>query len=567
MILFLLAIRYFYEDTVKRRIGIGISDFKELVQGYFYVDKTLLIDELSHTDGKVILITRPRRFGKTLNLSMLRYFYEKTEESNAHLFEHTAIWTREECRALQGKYPVIFISLKDCKGDSWDDVRLAIIECIIREFKRHFEVLSPHLAKHDLADYMSILERTASTGLLSESLLFLSALLSQFHKERVIVLIDEYDAPIHSAYTYGYYDKMIHFMRALLSKVLKDNSSLERGILTGILRAAKESIFSGLNNLRVFTLLDEEFSDKFGFTVPEVDLLLRETNLEQKSLSIKEWYNGYRCGNDTIYNPWSLLECIAKQGKTGQYWANTSDNALIGRLIAQADASVKAELELLLQGGTVEKALDNGLIFPGMEKNHTAMWSLLLYAGYLTFIKKSENVCELALPNEEIRVLYKTLITGVFEESLGASNVATLRDALSTANAEQFGELVQGFIKNSMSAFDLPASEPERSYHLFVLGLLVLLEESYLVKSNRESGYGRYDILLIPRDPQRWGIIIEFKKVTSGESMSEAADRALDQIREKAYGTELLQHGVHKRVAFGVACEGKDILVKKSSEL
>ena len=550
---------------MKRRIGIGVSDFKKFIeQGYFYVDKTPLVEELYRTDGEVILFTRPRRFGKTLNLSMLRYFYEKNEESNARLFEHTAIWTREECRALQGKYPVIFISLKDCKGTSWKSVYSRLVECIIEEFNRHFETLSPHLSKHVLADYTSILTRTATTGLFEKSLQFLSRLLNEFYQQRVIVLIDEYDAPMHAAYTYGYYDEMIDFMRPFLSKVLKDNISLERGILTGILRAAKEGIFSGLNNLRVFTLLDEEFSDKFGFTLPEVDILLSETNLEQKSLSIKEWYNGYRCGNETIYNPWSLLECIANKGKTGQYWANTSDNALIGRLIAQADVSVKAELELLLQGGTVEKALDNGLIFPGMEKNHTAVWSLLLYAGYLTFIKKSENVCELALPNEEIRVLYKTLITGVFEESLGASNVATLRDALSTANAEQFGQLVQGFIKNSMSAFDLPASEPERSYHLFVLGLLVLLEESYLVKSNRESGYGRYDILLIPRDPQRWGMVIEFKKVASGESMSEAADRALDQIREKAYGAELLQQGVHKSVAFGVACEGRKILVKKS---
>ena len=363
--------------------------------------------------------------------------------------------------------------------------------------------LSPHLSEHDLAITNPFLRELRVLNSFEQSLQLLSRLLSEFYKQRVIVLIDEYDAPMHAAYTYDYYDEMIDFMRPFLSKVLKDNISLERGILTGILRAAKEGIFSGLNNLRVFTLLDEEFSDKFGFTMPEVDLLLSETNLEQESLSIKEWYNGYRCGNETIYNPWSLLECIANKGKTGQYWANTSDNALIGRLIAQADVSVKAELELLLQGGTIEKALDSGLIFPGMEKNHTAVWSLLLYAGYLTFTKKSESVCELALPNKEIQVLYKNLIKGVFEESLGASNVAALRDALGTANAKQFGELVQNFIKNSMSAFDLPASEPERSYHLFVLGLLVLLEESYLVRSNRESGYGRYDILLIPRDPQQ----------------------------------------------------------------
>ena len=229
---------------MNRPIGIGISDFKKLVKkGYFYVDKTLLIDELVRTNGEVILIARPRRFGKTLNLSMLRYFYEKNEVSNAHLFEHTAIWKVEQCRALQGKYPVIFISLKGCKGSSWENVYSALIECIVDEFKRHFEFLTPLLSEHDLADYTSILTRTASTGLFEKSLQFLSRLLHQFHKKEVIVLLDEYDAPIHAAYTHGYYDKMIDFMRALLSNVFKDNSSLERGILTGILRAAKKGNF------------------------------------------------------------------------------------------------------------------------------------------------------------------------------------------------------------------------------------------------------------------------------------------------------------------------------------
>ena len=380
---------------MKRPIGIGISDFKELVEeGYFYVDKTPLIEELSSTNGEVILITRPRRFGKTLNLSMLRYFYEKTEESNAHLFEHTAIWTKERCKALQGKYPVIFMSLKSCKGTSWDDVYSALIQCIVREFKRHFEVLSPHLSKHILADYTSILARTATTGLFEKSLQLLSRLLSEFHKQRVIVLIDEYDAPMHAAYTYGYYDEMMDFMQSFLSNALKDNSSLERGILTGILRAAKEGIFSGLNNLRVFTLLNEEFSDKFGFTETEVDILLAETKLKDKSLSIKERYNGYRCGNQTIYNPWSLLECIDHKGVTDQYWANTSDNALVGRLIAQADDKVKGELELLLQGGKLQKNLIMASYFLEWRTitRHCGVYSsmqaiLLLYKRKKTFIR------------------------------------------------------------------------------------------------------------------------------------------------------------------------------------
>ena len=317
------------------KLPIGISDFKKLRErDYYYSDKTLFIDELKRTNGEVILIPRPRRFGKTLNLSMLKYFYEKTKESNAHLFEGTAIWALENYRKMQGTFPVIFISFKSCKESSWDKIYGTIIDVIVEEFDKHFEQVKPVLTVRELKHYTDILDRSATYNHYTSSLLFLSKLLQRVYKKNVIVLIDEYDAPIHTAYTYGFYKPMTEFMRSFLTQVFKDNDILERGVMTGILRAAKEGIFSGLNNLRVFTLLDKKFEDKFGFTAQEVDGLLSGAHLKKKADLIKQWYNGYKSGSVMIYNPWSLLECIDNKGRLEPYWANTSDNALVKKLIA-----------------------------------------------------------------------------------------------------------------------------------------------------------------------------------------------------------------------------------------
>lgn len=547
------------------KLPIGISDFKKIIEeNYQYIDKTLLIEELKKTNGEVVLIPRPRRFGKTLNLSMLRYFFEKVEKSNAQLFYKTNIWKNEPYRKFQGKYPVIFLTFKNVKERDWPNSSMRMKTVIAEEFKRHTYLLDT-LDVYDRQEYEAVLTKAPGTDF-ANSLFFLSRLLRKRYKKKVIVLIDEYDAPIHAAFNNGYYKEMIDFMRSLLTAVLKDNSYLERAILTGILRAAKEGIFSGLNNLRVCTLLNEKFSDKFGFTPPEVDDLLASTHLTKKSNLIKDWYNGYRCGKTTIYNPWSLLECIDHKGVVDPYWANTSDNELIRRLIAQADEGVKSELELLLQDKPVVKEIDSGLIFPGIENNEKAIWSLLLFAGYATFSriqkKAGKTFCSLILPNEEIKLLYREMISSIFEESLGRSRIENLKKALLTADGERFEEMMQDFVLKSMSAFDIPASEPEKSYHLFVLGLLVTLSDLFEVKSNHESGYGRYDILLIPHDKKNWGIVLEFKKVSAKETMPEAAKRALEQIESKDYASELRARGIKKVAAFGVACKGKKILVQ-----
>ncbi len=470
---------------------------------------------------------------------------------------------------MQGAYPVIFLTFKSCKDRTWQKVYSDMIDVITQEFRRHVDRLRPTLKPHERADYDAIINRTASQTLYTNSLAFLSQLLHRSYKKRVMVFIDEYDAPIHAAYNYGYYKEMVDFMRSLLTAVLKDNSSLERGVLTGILRTAKEGIFSGLNNLRVFTLLEEKFADKFGFTTEEVDELLSHAHLQKKSALIKDWYNGYTSGKIKIYNPWSLLECIDHKGKIESYWANTSDNELIRKLIAQADETVKTDLELLLEGTPVVKEIDTGLILPGIENNQKALWSLLLFTGYLTFSKvrrqKGKAYYTLVLPNEEIKLLYRELITSIFEATIGSANMRHLKAMLAQPDEGELNELLQAFVIKSMSSFDIPENEPERSYHTFVLGVLVLLEESYELKSNRESGYGRYDIMLIPHDKKQWGIVMEFKKVSSstGETLATAAKKALDQIRNKQYAQELRDRGIKKIAAFGIGCRGKKILVKK----
>jgi hypothetical protein len=551
------------------KLPIGISDFKKLrEEGYYYIDKTLFIEELLRTVGEVILIPRPRRFGKTLNLSMLQYFFEINTTSNAHLFENTAIWKQEKYRELQGTYPVIFITFKNCKASTWEKIYADMTNIITQEFRRHFEQLTPTLRQHELDDYMAIINKTASPSLYTNSLFFLSILLKRHYKKRVVILIDEYDAPIQAAYTNGYYKEMIEFMRSLLTDALKDNSYLERGVLTGILRTAKEGIFSGLNNMRVKTLLDKKFSDKFGFTTQEVDQLLSDANLTEKTSLIKAWYNGYHCATTTIYNPWSLLECIDNEGIIASYWSNTSDNELIEKLVARASSPVAAELKMLLDGIQIVKEIDYGLVFPGIEKNQKAIWSLLLFTGYLTFTNLQQppgkTICSLTIPNEEIKLLYQKLITTIFEQTLNHTLILDLKASLLKADGELFGKVLQEFTITSMSMYDIPKNEAERSYHLFVLGLLVIMSDTFEVKSNRESGEGRYDILLIPHDKKQWGFILEFKKASfdSDEKMEATAQKALDQINDMQYAQELKDRGVTKIAAFGIACMGKKILVK-----
>src|SRR3990167_2237332 len=552
-----------------KSLPIGISDYKEIItKDYYFVDKTLLIQELLDIKYKVYLLCRPRRFGKTLNLSMLKYFFEKTDKSNAHLFASKKIWQNEESRNEQGKYPVIFISFKDIKDDNWESAYQHILDLIMIEFEYHEQFLLPKLTARQAKKYSMIADGQASQVTYTSSLLFLSEILFAHYGQEVVVLLDEYDTPIHTAYKHNYYDKMVSFIKTLFSKVLKDNKRLKSGVLTGILRTAKEGIFSDLNNLYVCTMLSDKFSDKFGFTSDEVDLLLEDQDLVNKKPAIKEWYNGYRAGEKTLlYNPWSILNCASGRGDLKTYWANTSSNALIKDLIASADSITKTELELLLTDTPITKTIDEAFTFAGINQMGSSLWSLLLFSGYLTFNKRTvtddgEYSCSLILPNHEIKALYKKLINQIFMQAIEKFDHAQeLFNALIIGNVYRIQQLLQQFIINHVSIFDLAYSQPEISYHMFVLGLLVTLEGEYQVRSNRESGYGRYDIMLIPIDKSKTGVVIEFKK-TENETLEQAANAGLLKIQYKQYAQELRAQGIKDIMGYGIAFAGKELLVK-----
>ncbi len=551
-----------------KKLPIGISDYKKLIEGdYYYVDKTFLVKDLITVGGEVTLIPRPRRFGKTLNLSMLRYFFERTQENNDHLFHPMDIWKEANYRHYQGRYPVIFLTFKDVKVATWEDAYKHIINVISDEFHRHASVVLGTLSSYQRVEYEAILSKSADKVAFERSLLFLTEVLYACYKERVVVLLDEYDVPLHAAYMHGYYTSMLEFMRSILTGVLKDNRYLERSVLTGILALAKSGIFTGLNNLNVFTLTSVHLADKFGFTDEEIKVLFQDFALQSLYKDVRAWYNGYTFGHmTTLYNPWSVLKCAQNQGSLELYWVNTSDNVLLKRLIARADRATKTELEDLLHGDILVKEIEESITFSEIEQVPHVLWSLLLFTGYLTYIHyeliKGKKVCSLIIPNEEVSHLYASLIKAIFIEAIVGHQAEELLKALVQGNTVVFQELLQGFALNSMSMYDLPASEPEKSYHLFVLGLLVMLNDTYEVKSNRESGFGRYDIMLIPREPHKRGIIIEFKKVSELENLESAAQKALDQIHQKHYAQELRSQGIKESIAYGIAFHGKKVLVK-----
>lgn len=550
-------------------LPLGISDYKQIIdEDYYYIDKTLFVKELMEKGVGATLIPRPRRFGKTLNFSMLRHFFEKTDTDTSYLFVDKAIWNHEKYRKLQGQYPVIFITFKDVKEESWEKAYQNMVSIIAAEFCRHDYLLN-HIKEYDKHEFERLMKKESSEVSLGLSLGWLTKLLFEYHGKRVFVLIDEYDAPVQTAYLHGYYDKMVGLVRSLLSAALKDNSYLERGVLTGILRTAKEGIFSGLNNLKVCPLNGIFFTDCFGLTESEVKLLLKDQKLSSLFEDVRAWYDGYTFGETKIYNPWSIIQCADNRGALQCYWLNTSDNKLIKRLIARGGQDLKSELELILEDEPIVKQINEGIVFPGIEHNNEAIWSLLLYGGYITYSKQEliegMTYCTLKIPNKEIKVLYKQLIEEIFKNSLEAEKIKLLFQSLMSGEVGMFQDLLQEFIINCMSVNDLAEKEIEKSYHLFILGLLVLLSDIYEVKSNRESGLGRYDIMLIPRKPNKPGIIIEFKKIYEyrPETLEEAADKALQQIKEKNYAAELKSRGIRNILCLGIACHGKRILVKE----
>lgn len=550
---------------MNKRLPLGFSDFKNLIDdGYTYVDKTLLVQELLDKGIAVALIPRPRRFGKTLNLSMLRYFFEKSDEDTSYLFHNLKIWKNEKWRAAQGQFPVIFITFKDIKHASWEDTLTHFQRLLSEEFQRHRYLLnSEMLSEEEKNDFQAILRKGGDKTLVEASLRLLIKWLHLYHGQQIILLIDEYDAPIHAAYIGNYYEELIEFIRNLLSGCLKDSRHLKLGVLTGILRIAKESIFSGLNNVNSFTLLNDSFNDKFGLLESEVVQLLEDYKLQPLLPELRKWFNGYRIGScEGIYNPWSVLNCISEKGHLDTYWVNTSDNALMKQLITRSGEDLKVDLEELIKGGSVEKNIEEGIVFPDLNNSPNTVWSLLFFSGYLTS-ETSEKPIRLRIPNVEISTLFQSMISNWFERTIHSSKYQMLLDSLIKGDIETFSQIFQEFLLSSISVFDIDPEEPEKIYHAFVLGMLIGLKGRYEVKSNRESGYGRYDVMLIPKDLNELGIIMEFKKVGRFDKsdLETAASSALKQIEDKHYAEELDGRGVKRILYLALAFKGKSVLI------
>jgi hypothetical protein len=557
-----------------RPIPIGIDDFRMLrQQGLEYVDKSHLIREVLDQAAQAILLPRPRRFGKTLNLSMLRYFFEKRGEDLSALFADLSIaHAGDAYQAHFQRYPVVFITFKDVKAESWDLAWHAIQRKIGALYNEHRELLTGgHLSGREAADFQAILDGTAGRAVYESALLDLCRALHHRHGERAVVLIDEYDEPIHMGHVRGYTAEVIAFFRAFLGSGLKGNIHLQKAVLTGILRVAKESIFSGLNNLAVFSLLRPEFSTCFGFTEPEVTGLLAEAGHAELLDAVRSFYNGYVFGGTAVYNPWSILSFIASRDKLlRSYWVSTSSNDLIRETLQRHALRVQPAIEALLEGGSIEQRLDENVALDDLGKRESALWSLLVLAGYLKAepapgVPGEVPPYRLSIPNREVREVYTSTFQDWLAQRLGdASGTAELTRALLEGDAEALEEQLQAFTTNLLSYHDTRL-RPEQVYHAFVIGLLATLEPDYLVRSNRESGSGRPDVVILPRLPGRPGVILELKVAKPGKmTPKKALAEGLAQIRANDYGAELRAVGATPVHAFAVAFDGKRVSVRSA---
>lgn len=559
------------------KLPIGQSDFKKIVEGGFkLIDKSLLIPEILK-EAEVILITRPRRFGKTLNMSMLRYFFAKDVhgQPTQNLFNNLKVAQAGDIiQQHQGKYPVIFLSFKDIKESSFELAYDKIYETLIALYDE-FSYLqeSSALSEHQKDFFKQILKREANQAQLENSLQMLSLCLFKHHGEKVIILIDEYDTPIQSGYLKDYYERTIALFRNFFGAALKDNPHLFKAVLTGILRISRESLFSGLNNLKVYSVLHPQFGSFFGFTETEVAELLDKAQLQNKASELKHWYNGYHFGNTVLYNPWSIVNCIQDGGSFKTFWINTSDNELIKSLLLKSSADFKHRLEILLEGSPIERLIDENVVFPDLKKNtDSAIWSFLVMTGYLKIGTHEDtnrgSLCQLAIPNQEIRNLYQTIIESWLANGRGLEWYTEFLNNLLTGKMEAFKRDLQHIMEHTVSAHDV-GKEPEAFYHGLMIGLTASLskQENYEIKSNRESGYGRYDYVILSRDPEKLSLILEFKQATLSQTkannteieslLKTLAQEALQQIDQRAYATELKQRGITKILKIGIAFNAK----------
>ena len=544
-------------------LPIGISDYRLAVTEYYYIDKTMLIKDFIDERPMVSLFTRPRRFGKTLNMDMLRTFFEKTNEDTSVYFKDKKIWAcGKKYQEYQGKYPVIFLGFKDVKKESWEETYDAIAKIIRLEFKRHSELADSERIS-DKMFYEKIVGFNANRNDYETSLFMLSQMLHEHHGKAPVIIIDEYDTPIQQGHVKGYYDEVIGFMRNLFSGGLKDNKHLSFGFMTGILRVAKESIFSGLNNLTINSILDNKYSEYFGFTQDEVKMMAEYYGAPEKYDEILAWYDGYKFGDTEIFNPWSVINYFRNECQARAYWQSTGSNDIIGEILGEATEDIYKRLNALLQGESFLTYIDTGVIYPQIKNNPSSVYSFLLVAGYLKVVRSDsafggDFMCEVALPNKEITFVYNKEILSKLNNIIPQATAIAIQEAIYSGDGESLQEQLGKLLIQSASCYDTAG---ENFYHGLVLGLCAMLDNRYIITSNRESGEGRYDISLCPKDSKMPGIIIELKaeKDADEKELKELAKVALKQIIDKKYDIEMQTKGIKNVIKYGVAFSGKHV--------
>lgn len=548
-----------------KSLPIGVSDFKLATSGYYYVDKTLMIRDFLDKKPMVSLFTRPRRFGKTLNMDMLRVFFEKTNEDTSVYFKDKQIWQCGDYYTKhQGQYPVIFLTFKDVKSMTWEETFQKIRRLISLEFIRHNELeTSSVLTAYEKEQYHLLAGDSGDEVDCQMGLQLLSLLLHKHYGRECIIIIDEYDTPIQQGHTCNFYPEIVNFMRNFFSGGLKDNPHLAFGFLTGILRVAKESIFSGMNNLKTYSILDDGYSSYFGFTEKEVKDMLRYYGKDDKYNELSEWYDGYRFGNTEIFNPWSVINYISDNCFPKAFWQSTGSNEIIGEIIQAATPEITKGLYKLLCGEKIAAYIDTGVIYPEVQNNPYSIYSFLLVAGYLkvaNIYPQSDGnfMCDVAIPNKEITFVYeKEVLNRTNQNSLAIS----ISQAIFSKDTQKLQALLEDFMVKSISSID---GANEGFYHGMMLGLCAILGNRYKIRSNRESGLGRFDIQLMPLTKGMPGFIFEFKHTKDEHTdLSALADSALQQIEAKKYDTELRDNGVNSIISIGIAFRGKSAVVKR----
>ena len=556
-------------------LPIGVENFEDLMtHGYYYVDKTLFIKELLDMKGKVNLFTRPRRFGKTLNMSMLRYFLNCEYPEAEKLFAGTKILEAgEEYREYMGKYPVISVTLKSMKQATYEEAFYCLKEEIAREYRRHEKILDSLDQEEDREKFRRFVVWKAQPEEYLGALRFLSECLFQVYGKNSVILIDEYDVPLENAYFGGFYDRMVSLVRSLFESALKTNDYLEFAVVTGCLRISKESIFTGLNNLNVVSITNDTFAEHFGFTQEEVEKMLKDYGLEENLETVQKWYDGYRFGETEVYNTWSVINYVYscyknKQAFAKPYWSNTSSNSIVRSLIEHADISVKQEIEGLIEGGTIEKPIHEDITYDDMNSTQDNLWNFLFFTGYLKKISQRQEgetiYMEMAIPNSEVRYVYKNAVLRWFEEKIDKKTekreLTPLYESLLNGDAGKMGEILSENLMETISFYDYQ----ESYYHGFLAGLLRPIG-NYIVESNRESGNGRPDILV--RYPSVRGkvVILEIKVARSYQELEKKCEEALRQIEEQKYEEGLRREGYQDILKYGVAFYRKECMVKAGS--